>query len=97
MSVLELQRRHRDLFGQEPESTHRKFLFRKIAWHLQAKEEGCLPESVRDLARAIAQDVRFGTVWSTMPKNAALGCRCSRPRRRPSLRITTRGCRCRVE
>lgn len=57
MSVPELQRRHRDLFGQEPGSTHRQFLFRKIAWHLQAKEEGGLPESVRDLARAIAQDV----------------------------------------
>jgi hypothetical protein len=57
MSVPELQQRYRDLFGEEPGSTHRQFLFRKIAWHLQAKEEGGLPESVRDLARSIAQDV----------------------------------------
>jgi len=57
MSVPELQQRYRDLFGEEPGSTHRQFLFRKIAWHLQAKEEGGLPQPVRDLARSIAQDV----------------------------------------
>ena len=45
------------MFGAEPESSHRQFLFRKIAWHLQAEAEGGLPESVRELARAIAQDV----------------------------------------
>ena len=57
MSVPELQQQHRDLFGVEPESTHRQFLFRKIAWHLQAKDEGGLTDAVRDLARSIAQDV----------------------------------------
>jgi hypothetical protein len=57
MSVRDLQQQHRDVFGEEPESIHRQFLFRRIAWHLQAKEEGGLPEPVRDLARSIAQDV----------------------------------------
>jgi hypothetical protein len=56
MSVRDLQQQHRDVFGEEPESIHRQFLFRKIAWHLQAKEEAGLPEPVRDLARSIAQD-----------------------------------------
>lgn len=57
MGVRKLRQQYRDLFGEEPGSTHRQFLFRKIAWHLQAKEEGGLPEPVRDLARSIAQDV----------------------------------------
>jgi len=57
MSVRDLQQQHRNVFGEEPESIHRQFLFRKIAWHLQAKEEGGLPEPVRDLARSIARDV----------------------------------------
>jgi hypothetical protein len=56
MSVRDLQQQHRDVFGEEPESIHRQFLFRKIAWHLQAKDEAGLPEPVRDLARSIAQD-----------------------------------------
>ena len=57
MNVRELQQQYRDVFGAEPESTHRRFLFRKIAWHLQAKKEGGLSEPVRNLARSIAQDV----------------------------------------
>ena len=44
------------LFGEEPASAHRQFLFRKIAWRLQADREGGLPESARELARAIAKD-----------------------------------------
>jgi len=57
MSVAELEQQHLKLFGEEPASTHRQFLFRKIAWRLQADREGGLPESARDLARAIAKDV----------------------------------------
>jgi len=56
MGVRELQQHYQDLFGEEPESVHRQFLFRKIAWRLQAAQEGGLPESARELARAIAQD-----------------------------------------
>ncbi len=57
MSVAELEQQHQKIFGEEPASAHRQFLFRKIAWRLQADREGCLPESARDLARAIAKDV----------------------------------------
>ena len=56
MGVRELQQHYQDLFGEEPESVHRQFLFRKIAWRLQAAQEGGLPESARELARAIAKD-----------------------------------------
>lgn len=57
MSVAELEQQHLKLFGEEPPSAHRQFLFRKIAWRLQADREGGLPEPVRELARAIAKDV----------------------------------------
>ena len=56
MSVPELQEEHRKLFGAEPESAHRQFLFRKIAWRLQADREGGLSESARELSCAIAKD-----------------------------------------
>ena len=56
MGVAELEQQHRKLFGEEPASAARQFLFRKIAWRLQADREGCLPEPARELARAIAKD-----------------------------------------
>ena len=56
MGVAELEQQHRKLFGEEPPNSHRQFLFRKIAWRLQADREGGLPESARELARAIATD-----------------------------------------
>jgi hypothetical protein len=56
MGVAEFVQQHRQLFGEEPASAHRQFLFRKIAWRLQADREGGLPESARELARAIAKD-----------------------------------------
>lgn len=72
MSVRELQQQYQDLFGEAPASAHRQFLFRKIAWHLQAKAEGGLPEPVRDLARSIAQDVPLrNRVFANVQKRRA--------------------------
>jgi len=56
MNVPALREEHRKLFGEEPASSHRQFLFRKIGWRLQANREGGLSESVRELARGIARD-----------------------------------------
>jgi hypothetical protein len=56
MNVPALREEHRKLFGEEPASAHRQFLFRKIAWRLQADEEGGLSEAARELARGIARD-----------------------------------------
>ena len=63
MNVPALREEHRKLFGKDPASSHRQFLFRKIAWRLQADEEGWLPEQVRELARGIAQEIT-GTKWN---------------------------------
>lgn len=56
MNVPTLREEHRKLFGEEPASAHRQFLFRKIAWRLQADQEGGLSEAARELARGIARD-----------------------------------------
>jgi hypothetical protein len=56
MNVPALREEHRRLFGEEPASAHRQFLFRKIAWRLQADEEGGLSEAALELARGIARD-----------------------------------------
>ncbi|MGQ9687056.1 MAG: DUF2924 domain-containing protein [Thiobacillaceae bacterium] len=56
MNVPALREEHRKVFGTKPASSHRQFLFRKIAWRLQADEEGWQPGEIRELARGIARD-----------------------------------------
>ncbi len=56
MNVPALPEDYRKVFGNEPVSAHRQFLFRKIAWRLQADEEGWQPDAVRELARGIARN-----------------------------------------
>jgi hypothetical protein len=56
LNVPALREEHRKVFGKEPVSTHRQFLFRKIAWRLQADEEGWQPDQIRELARGIARN-----------------------------------------
>ena len=40
MTVRELHQRHLELFGEHTKSNHRQFLFRRIAWRIQALAEG---------------------------------------------------------
>jgi hypothetical protein len=48
------------LFGEECRTPHRQYLFRKIAWELQAREKGRLPEEVRQYALGIAREAKLG-------------------------------------
>lgn len=72
MDTAALREEHRKLFGQEPTTAHRQFLFRKIAWHLQAQQEGGLCEAARELARGIARDapLRIRVVTNAEKKRA---------------------------
>lgn len=54
MSAPQLQAVHRGLFGAEHRIANCQHLRRKVAWHIQATENGGLPESVRQYAIAIA-------------------------------------------
>ncbi len=46
---------HRELFGEERAVANAGHLRRKIAWHVQARKEGGLPDSARQYALSIAR------------------------------------------
>jgi hypothetical protein len=56
MKVGALRAKYRDVFGEESRSSNKQFLFRRIAWRLQAKIEGDLSERARRRALEIAND-----------------------------------------
>jgi len=56
MTGTELRRRYAEVFGEESRSGNRQWLIRRIAWRMQALEEGDLPERARQLAMEIAND-----------------------------------------
>src|SRR3954469_25707237 len=49
-----LQARYRELFGEETRSWNRAYLFRRIAWRLQARAEGELSAGARKRAAELA-------------------------------------------
>ena len=55
MDTLELLEIHRELFGEERVVANAGHLRRKIAWHVQARKEGGLPDSARQYALSIAR------------------------------------------
>jgi hypothetical protein len=68
LGAPQLQAVHRELFGAEHPIANCQHLRRKIAWHLQAGEDGGLPESVRQYAIAIA---RGAELRSRISENAS--------------------------
>lgn len=56
MTLRQLRQKHAEVFGEETRSHHKQFLFRRIAWRIQAREEGGLSERARRRALEIAND-----------------------------------------
>src|SRR5712664_390056 len=56
-TVGQLRTKYLEMFGQPSRSNHKQFLFRRIAWRLQAVAYGELSEQARQRALAVAQDV----------------------------------------
>ena len=56
MTVGQLKSRYREVFGEESRSNHKQFLFRRVAWRIQANAEGGLSERARRRALEIADD-----------------------------------------
>ena len=56
MTVGQLRQKYIEAFGEESRSSHRQFLFRRIAWRIQALAEGGLSERARRRALEIAND-----------------------------------------
>jgi hypothetical protein len=59
MNVQRLQALHGELFGAEHPVANAGHLRRKIAWHVQARKHGGVPDSARQQALAIARDTEI--------------------------------------
>lgn len=56
LSIPVLKKRYLEVFGEESKSANKQFLYRRIAWRLQANAEGGLSERARRRAAEIADD-----------------------------------------
>jgi hypothetical protein len=56
MTTAQLQLKYRELFGQASRSNHKDYLYRRVAWRMQALAEGGLSERARQYAQEIATD-----------------------------------------
>ncbi len=56
LSVPALKVKYREVFGEETKSSHKQYLFRRIAWQLQAQLEGGLSKRALGRAARIADD-----------------------------------------
>jgi hypothetical protein len=60
LRVAALKLKYRELFGEDSRSSNKQFLFRRIAWRLQARVEGDLSERARHRAAEILTMRIFG-------------------------------------
>ena len=56
LKIPALKKRYQELFGEASKSSNKQFLFRRIAWRVQANAEGDLSERARRRAADIADD-----------------------------------------
>ena len=56
LPVSGLREKYREVFGEDSRSNHKDYLYRRIAWRLQASAEGDLSERARLRALEIAND-----------------------------------------
>ena len=61
LKVAALREKFRELFGEESKSSNKQFLFRRIAWRMQANAEGGLSERARRRAAEIANEADLRT------------------------------------
>src|SRR3954447_16161945 len=72
-----LRVRYRELFGEESQSSNQAYLFRRVAWRLQALSEGDLSVRARERAAQLAVDADL----RLRPREA------SRRRSKPGMQI----------
>ena len=56
MTTAQLKAKYREVFGEQSRSNHKQFLFRRIAWRIQANAWGGVSERARQRALEIADD-----------------------------------------
>ncbi len=74
MTVGQLRKKYLEVFGEQSRSNHKQFLFRRIAWRIQALAEGGLSERARRRALEIANDadLRIRAPKTNFGKDVAL-------------------------
>ena len=61
LNVIALRKRYQHLFGDQSRSSNKQYLFRRIAWRLQANAEGGLSERACHRAVQIADEADLRT------------------------------------
>lgn len=79
MTLAALRARYREVYGEEASSAHRQHLVRRIAWRLQALQQGDISERARRRALEIANDADLKT---QVPSGWAPATAAKRPARR---------------
>lgn len=70
MTVGQLRARYLEVFGEATRSGNKEYLWRRIAWRIQARAEGGLSERARRRAEEIAEDSDLRT---RLPRGAFAG------------------------
>lgn len=65
MSVNQLRERYAEVFGEPTNGRHKQWLIKRIAWRMQANEEGDLSERAKRRALELANDADLRV---TMPR-----------------------------
>ncbi|MCC7155232.1 MAG: DUF2924 domain-containing protein [Bryobacterales bacterium] len=74
LTTAQLKEKYREVFGEQSRPNHKQFLFRRIAWRIQANAWGGLSERARRRALEIADDADLRI---RAPKNPDGGFECS--------------------
>src|SRR5216684_2012220 len=77
LKTVALKIRYQQVFGEPSRSLNRQFLFRRIAWRMQALAEGDLSERARRRALELADDAD----WKVRPSRTFRGFSTEQPRR----------------
>src|SRR5258708_16158577 len=75
LPAIALQAKYLELFGEETRSGNRRFLFRRVAWRMQALAEGDLSERARKRALELANDadLRVHPAKAALNASASVG------------------------
>ena len=68
MTVAELRARWTELYGAEPRSRNRDYLWRRLAWKVQEQAHGGLSEAARARLAELASEVSLGDLRVRPPK-----------------------------
>ncbi|MCE9634705.1 MAG: DUF2924 domain-containing protein [Planctomycetes bacterium] len=72
MTLADLRETYREVFGEETRSRHEDFLRKRIAWRLQANEEGDLSERAKRRAAELATTHIYASTLSGLRRASVM-------------------------